>query len=188
MEKPTKFYLTIPFAAAMTLALLAVPLIAMQFSNEVNWSISDFIIMGALIFGTSSLLVVALRATSNIAYRAGLIALIGATFLLIWVNMAVGIIGSGPNLGNLLYIAVLGVLAVGIYLSRFKAAGMERAMFVTALTIILVGAVALLSGMQHEADGSVKEIISVSLFFAAPYLAAGLLFRFSASQHAPAHE
>ena len=38
--------------AAATLAILSIPLIAMQFTDEVKWDLPDFIIMGLLLFGT----------------------------------------------------------------------------------------------------------------------------------------
>ena len=186
MEK-TKFYLTIPFVAVVTLALLAIPLVAMQFSSEVNWSVSDFILMGALIFGAGTVLVVMLRTAAHMAYRAGVVMAIGTSFLLVWANLAVGLIGSGPNTGNILYMGVLVVLMAGIYLSKFKPAGMERAMFASAFSVILVGVVALLMNMQQYPGSSVIEIIGVSMFFATPYFIAGLLFRFVALEQAAAH-
>ena len=39
----------------VTCALLTIPLFAMQFTNEVNWSIADFLVMGGMLF-TASLL------------------------------------------------------------------------------------------------------------------------------------
>lgn len=180
MEKLLKPYLTIPYAAAGSLALLAIPLIAMQFTDEVKWSLSDFVIMGLLLFSASSLLVVSLRSTPRIAYRAGALIGVGTTFLMVWVNLAVGIIGAGPNAGNLMYGSVVVILVVAIYQSRLKPIGMQRAMFIAAFAVLLVGAIALLSNMQNYPGSSVKEITGVSVFFAIPYLVSALLFRFDA--------
>ena len=177
-KKKTKFYLSLSFVAVATLALLAVPLLAMQFTDDVNWRVSDFIMMGSLIFCTGSLLVVALRLGAHIAYRAGMIMAIGASFLMIWVNLAVGLISSGPNAGNLMYGGVTVILIAGIYLSKFKPAGIERAMFATAFSVLLVGVIALLMNMQNLPESSTLQIIGVSLFFTLPYIVAGLLFRF----------
>jgi hypothetical protein len=38
--------------AFATIAVLCVPLIAMQFSDDVNWSAMDFAVAGTLLFGT----------------------------------------------------------------------------------------------------------------------------------------
>lgn len=180
MEKQTKFYLTIPFVAGVTLALLSIPFIAMQVNDEVNWNTGDFILMGALLFGTGTLLVVALRSTAHLAYRAGVIIAIGTSFLMIWANLAVGLIGAGPNSSNLMYGGVIAVLLIGIYLSKFKSAGMARAMFATGGVVALVGIMALFLNLQSLPGSSVIEIIGVSLFFTTPYVIAGLLFRFVA--------
>lgn len=180
MEKQLKSYLTVPYAAAASLALLTIPLVTMQFTDEVRWSLSDFALMGLLLFSASSVLVLALRVTSRIAYRAGALIAISTTFLMVWANLAVGLIGAGPNAANVMYGGVVGILVVAVYLSRLKAKGMQRAMFITASAVLLTGVIALLTNMQNYPGSSVKEIVAVSVFFAIPYLASGLLFRFDA--------
>jgi len=182
MEKQNKFYLSIGGVGLATGILLMVPLIAMQFTDEVNWSVADFMLMGALLFGTGTLMVFTLRLSDNLVFKAASILVVGSFFLMIWANLAVGLIGSGPNAGNLLYIVVLGVAAVGLYLSRFTAGGLERTMFATAIALIVLAAVALLSGMQHYPGSSVIEIIGVNLFFATPLTISGFLYRFVALQ------
>jgi hypothetical protein len=42
-------------------ALLLIPLVAMQFTNQVNWSVDDFIIMGFLLTAAAFLLQLARR-------------------------------------------------------------------------------------------------------------------------------
>ena len=103
MKNLRSLKLTIPVVGLITLLILLVPLVAMQFTDEVNWTAVDFIIAGALLFGTGMLLVWALRQSTSLAYRAAMGLTIGTTFLMIWANLAVGLIGSGPNLGNLMY-------------------------------------------------------------------------------------
>ena len=178
MEKSAKFYQSIPAVALGTVLLLMIPLVAMQFTDEVDWSVVDFMIAGALLFGTGVLFVLVLRAAENIVFKVAMGLAIGATFLMIWADLAVGLIGSGPNPGNLMYIGVITVLITGIYFSRFNAAGLERAMFATALALVLVAVIALLAGMQNYPQSSVMEIIGVNLFFVAPYILSGLLFRY----------
>ena len=178
MEKPVKFYQSIPAVAVGTILLLMIPLVAMQFTEEVDWSIIDFIIAGALLFGTGVLFVLVLRAAENIVFKCALGLAIGATFLMIWANLAVGLIGAGPNPGNLMYLGVIATLIIGVYASHFTAAGLERAMFATAIALVLLTAIALLAGMQNYPQSSVVEIVGVNVFFATPYILSGLLFRY----------
>jgi hypothetical protein len=77
-----------------TAAILLVPLVAMQFTSEVNWTGSDFIVAGVLLGGTGMLLELAtskLR-TGKTRMIAGAAILLG--FLFIWAELAVGIVGS----------------------------------------------------------------------------------------------
>lgn len=87
------------YLAAITAGILSIPLIAMQFTSEVDWSVSDFIIMGALIFGVGFLFVHVARVTPR-KYRV----LIGIGFLAIllvtWVHLAVGIVDTWPLAGS----------------------------------------------------------------------------------------
>ncbi len=182
MKKHINFFLTIPGVAAITALILMVPLIAMQFTHEVNWSVFDFMLMGVLIFSTGAAYVLITRYASNLAYRLAFFAAIGSSFLLIWVNLAVGLIGGGPNAGNLMYIGVLCVLIVGTYLSRFTSVGMERVMLATAFSIIVVAIIALLMGMDKYPGSSIGEIIGVNAFFAMLFFVSALLFRFVSLQ------
>ncbi len=82
--------------ALATGLILLVPMIAMQFTTEVNWDAADFIIMGSLLFGMASVFVLAAR----IAPRKHRVLIGGASvaaFLYIWAELAVGVF---TNLGN----------------------------------------------------------------------------------------
>jgi len=74
--------------------ILLIPLITMQFSSEVNWSLLDFIVMGALLLGAGLLLEVVLRKVPKKNNRIALIAIIFILFLLIWAELAVGIFNT----------------------------------------------------------------------------------------------
>ncbi len=77
--------------AAVTVAILAIPLIAMQFTSEVDWKLFDFLIMGGLILAMASLFVIFTRKSRSTSDRI----VIGISFLLvalyIWAELAVGI-------------------------------------------------------------------------------------------------
>jgi hypothetical protein len=75
-------------------ALLCIPLIAMQFTNEVNWTVSDFVIMGILMFGTGLLCELILRLVTTTRNRIILCGAILILFLLTYVELAVGLFGT----------------------------------------------------------------------------------------------
>ncbi|WP_242919792.1 hypothetical protein [Pontibacter liquoris] len=74
--------------------ILLIPLIAMQFTEEVDWNLIDFMVMGTLLLGTGLLAELVIRKVRNRDYRIGIIALILVALLLIWAELAVGIFGS----------------------------------------------------------------------------------------------
>lgn len=74
--------------------ILLIPLIAMQFTNEVDWHLSDFVIMGILLLGTGLLCEFVLRTVRNKDYRIGLVLIILVGLFLIWAELAVGIFGT----------------------------------------------------------------------------------------------
>ena len=74
--------------------LLLIPLIAMQLTNEINWSFFDFIIMGVMLTITGLLIGITLKKFKNFKNRIILIAIIIIIFLLIWAELGVGIFGT----------------------------------------------------------------------------------------------
>jgi Trk-type K+ transport system membrane component len=71
--------------------LLLIPLIAMQFTDEVNWTLPDFIAAGVLLLGTGLLCELVLRKVKKTKLRIAIFLVILATLLLIWAELAVGI-------------------------------------------------------------------------------------------------
>ena len=74
--------------------LLLIPLIAMQFTDEVDWKLSDFVGMGVLLLGTGLLCEVVLRKVKKIGHRIIICGTILVALLLIWAELAVGIFGT----------------------------------------------------------------------------------------------
>lgn len=129
-------------------ALLLVPLAAMQFTREVAWSAGDFAVMGALLALVCGAFELVTRATGNLAYRAGAGVAVATSFLLIWVNLAVGFIGDEGDPANLMFGGVLAVAFVGAAIVRFRAGGMAGAMVVTAVAQALVALIAFSAGLD----------------------------------------
>lgn len=74
--------------------LLMVPLIAMLFTKEVNWTVSDFIVMGMLLLGAGLGCELILRKVKKTSYRIAICAAVLFVFLLVWAELAVGIFGT----------------------------------------------------------------------------------------------
>jgi len=180
MKKQGKEYRLVLAVALATGLLLMVPLIAMQFTAEVSWRPADFLAMGALVFTTGLALVFLIRKGPNTLYRIATSLALCTTFLMIWANLAVGLIGSGPNAANLMYAGVVPLVIAGSVLSRFKARGMECTMYAASGALAGLAIIAFLAGAHRYPGSSVAEIFGVSGFFAGLYLIAGLLFRYAA--------
>ena len=88
--KVNSFYLIL---LTLTL-LLTIPLIAMQFTEEVQWSLFDFVFMGVLLLFTGLGINLVLRKFSKTKQRILLIVVVLGAFFLIWADLAVGIFGS----------------------------------------------------------------------------------------------
>lgn len=82
------------FILATIVFILLVPLVAMQFTSEVNWSAADFAAMGILLLGTGLLCELVLRLVHKTSYRILLCLLLFAALFVIWAELAVGIFGS----------------------------------------------------------------------------------------------
>ncbi len=132
------------YVAFATAAILVAPLVAMQFTDEVNWGLLDFIVMGFLLFGTGLTYVLISRISERIAYRTAVGVAVVAGFLLIWMNLAVGIIGSENNPVNLIYLGVLAIGIIGAVISHLRPLGMARTMFASAIAQMLVPVIVLI--------------------------------------------
>ena len=161
--------------------LLLLPLVAMQFTEEVVWDVADFAVAGALLVGTGVTLELTARKTGNRAYRAAVGVALAAAFILVWVNRAVGIIGNESNDANLMYDGVLAVGVIGALIARFQPNGMARALFATTIAQALVPVIALIAGMV-PADESTYKIVGLNGFFVALWLTSTWLFRKAARE------
>ena len=74
--------------------LLIIPLIAMQLTDEVEWSLFDFIIMGTLLLITGLMGEIIFKKIKKYKHRVILYVVVSITFLLIWAELAVGILGT----------------------------------------------------------------------------------------------
>jgi len=75
--------------ALATGLILLIPLVAMQFTSEVSWTLFDFVIAGVLLFGTGLTFVLVARKIPKHRVAIGIVLVIA--LLYIWAELAVGI-------------------------------------------------------------------------------------------------
>lgn len=78
----------------VTAVILSIPLIAMQFTNEVKWTPIDFIAAGVLLLTTGFAIEFVIRKVKSTTTRAVLFFIILLILFLVWAELAVGIFGS----------------------------------------------------------------------------------------------
>ncbi|MDX1626020.1 MAG: hypothetical protein R3323_05860 [Wenzhouxiangellaceae bacterium] len=160
---------------------LLVPLVAMQFTDEVVWTASDFAIMGVLLvlvgFGFEG----AARVSPEPLYRAAGGLAVLSTFLLIWVDLAVGVIGIDDNPVNAWYLAVPGTGLLGAILVRGRARGMAVVMTAMAGVQTTIAVIAMAMGLGQPHAGPL-EIAMVNGFFVVLFLASAMLFALAAGR------
>lgn len=158
-------------AAALVLLL---PLIAMQLTDEVAWDAADFAIFGGMLIGAFGTFELAARVSGSPAYRVAVGVALAAAFLLVWMNLAVGIIGDEGNPANLMFGGVLVVGVIGALVARFQARGMARTLVAMALTQGLVGVITVVAGWG-------SALILTGLFVAL-WLTSAVLFQKAARE------
>jgi hypothetical protein len=119
--------------------LVLAPLVAMQFTREVDWTLGDFVFAALLVGGVGLALELAVRISSSRSYRAGAALGLAAGFFLIWANGAVGYIGSEDNPYNLVFFTVIAIAFAGALVSGFKARGLASTMLAAGLAHALAG-------------------------------------------------
>ena len=76
-----------------TVLILLVPLVAMLFTDDVNWNWFDFAVIGTLLIGAGLIFeLVAKRVTAK--YRPLIAVVLLVALLLVWAELAVGLFGS----------------------------------------------------------------------------------------------
>lgn len=151
--------------------LLLLPMVGMVFEDRlhwgVNWTAGDFLAAAVLLGGTGAALEVAVRLSGNLAYRAGAFVAVGAALVLVWANLAVGLVGSEGNPANLWFMVVPVVGLVMAALGRFTSQGLVRAMLAMVVAQIVAGV----------AVGGTVEAVAITLVWSAAWLACAWLFR-----------
>ena len=145
-------------------------LLLLPYVADAPWTASDFVFAAVMIGSVGLAFELIVHKSSSVTYRAGAVLAVVGAFLTVWVNGAVGMIGSEGNPYNLLFGGVLVVALAGAIVARFEPAGMARAMAVTAIAQAAVGAFGLsanLLGGSLSIAFAGLWVLAAALFFAA---------------------
>ena len=163
-------------------SILLIPLAAMLLKADgIAWTTFDFAVAWVLIASVVLAYKLITRKAGSMAYSVAAAVGLGAGFLLIWINVAVGVIGSSENPVNLLYAAVLVIGAFTAVGARFEPTGMSWALFATALAQFMVPVVALAIA-PHDFSPGVGPVFGLNFIFVLLFAASGLLFRHAAGK------
>jgi hypothetical protein len=163
--------------------LLITPAIAMRFTEEVQWTTSDFIFAGVVLIGAGAVAELAVRASSAWSYRIGAGLAVLASVLLLWINGAVGIIGSEDHPANLLYLGVNLTAFVGAVASRFRAGGLSLSMTSAAVIQGVIGVLVVVRRWGEGSENWPRPVIVLTIIFGLIWLASAALFRRAALAH-----
>lgn len=129
--------------------LLLLQWVAMQFSDEVQWTAGDFVVAGLMLLSVCAAYEVAARIARDNAYMLGVGLAVAACFLTVWVNLAVGIVGSENNPVNDAFFATPALAFGASLVALFRPRGMVWAMLAAAGTQMGVGLYVWLAGHGH---------------------------------------
>ena len=138
-------------AWAGAILLLLLPLVATRLTDQVAWDPADFVIFGALLVMAGGAFELAAKQSGDAGYLAGAGVAVTAAFVLVWMNLAVGLIADEGHSANRM---VAGIIAVGIIaaaIARLRPKGMALAMLATATAQALVGLLAVAAGFGGSA-------------------------------------
>jgi hypothetical protein len=160
---------------------LLVPLVAMLFTKEVQWSVFDFVVAYVLFTGTGFAYRLLTSAATSGKYRLAAALAVFGGLSLIWVNLAVGFIGNEDNPANLLYGGVHAIGILGAVLSRLRARGLARTLYAAAAWQFLVPVVAWFI-WRPNFDAAVGKIFFLNFCWVLLFTVSGLLFAQTAEE------
>lgn len=157
---------------AVPVLLLTIPWLASW-----PWTAADFIVAAAMFGIVGGSFELAVRASGNGAYRGGAAVALATAFLLVWINLAVGIIGNENNPLNLMFFGVIAAAIVGSIVARFEADGMARAMTIAGVIQAAIGIGVFVSNTGASEPPGALGLLLLIEFFAVGWFLSAWLFR-----------
>lgn len=167
---------------ATALGLLLIPIVASFFVKGFLWTTSDYVFAFILFLVPTLAYRLITRTATNFKYRLAIAFALLTGFATVWINLAVGIIGSEDELINLAYFGVLALGLIGANIVRFKPEGMVKVMAVMTAALIPITFAALVLGYQNLPHSSVMQIIGVNAFFGVLYAQSAFLFKYASEK------
>lgn len=171
---------TVPLLFAFPALVLCIPLVAMQFTAAVQWTLADFMVAGGLLYGSLFGFRWMTSQRPSRLFSIGAALGIVSALIMVWATLAVGIIGNEAEPINQLYLCLAAGLVVFGAISRFGALALSRLMWSAALIQALIPAGAyLFAGLGlSTAQWAFTAVFSGCL--AALFAVSGAVFRRSA--------
>ena len=167
-------------AALVTAGVLLIPLWGNTYIDGWNWHWYTFVLAAAFVFSAALTYQLVVKGMSNKAYRFAVGLAVVAAFALTWGNR---VLAADENPANLMYVGVVVIGVIGAAISRLRARGMARTLFVTAVAQMLMPIIALVFWKTNLALGKAVPVIGVNGLFAMLFVASALLFQQAARTH-----
>jgi len=117
------------------------------------------------------------------AYRFGVAVMLIASFLQVWANLAVGIVGSTDNAQNQGFFGAVVAAFACAFVARLRTDGMARVMLATAGVQTILGLMVATAPITARVEPmGPSGVLTVTAFFAALWLISAALFHRSARQ------
>lgn len=133
------------------LALLMLPALAMQISDEVNWTTGDFVFAAILLGFVGTVVELAARFARPGAPRIGYLIAGFTAFFTFWSNAAVGIIGDEDSV-NVFFFLMVAVAIFAAMVVRFRPGAMRWIAMLLAIGQYAVGVAALRMMPGHAVE------------------------------------
>lgn len=142
-------------------ALLALPAIAMRFTDEVQWTAGDFLFAAILLIALGIGLEVSVRLARSRAHMAGLAIAALTGFLTMWANAAVGFIGSEDAPVNTGFFLLVVLALIASLIARLRPAPMRWITGIVAVGQIALGLLALATMPGHAVEWGVLAFFAL---------------------------
>jgi len=156
-------------------------LVGLTLAGKLDWGVMDFVFVTVILFGgLGAYRFVSGRGQGRTFHLA--VAMSLATALsMIWVTLAVGIIGSEDNQANIMYVVVLGIGLLGSIIARFRAPGMKWTMVWVTIAQFAVTILAY-TIWKPETEEHVFSTVILNLCYVMLFLSSAVLFHRASRQ------